>query len=371
MSRQKGIKRLFFLARDMQIVHQITSMFIERWGFDIDCVYLYASRNAWLPAGYTGPDDAALAWLTDHLPAMEPRRILGRLVGANQASLDPLLELVGPVAGPLDRAGVRELLASADLRTPLLAAASECRRVLMSYLREQGYAPTPACAIVDAGWRGSLQNALARAFRLEGETPKIQGFYIGLRHHNHIEDGCEMTPFLGLNILDRYGFSLIALIETLLIANHGSTTGYVIDQRSTKPLLAPDPPGEIKTQWSLVRDCCLRFAEQFVLSPAWRAYSADLSQSLSLPLLLLCSRPTGQEAAVLSRFYFDGGRENSAQRKISKPLGLKDFVKLAMARFRSQSLGDVYLSGPWIGGSIALSRTVPRGFARLLLSTWR
>ena len=43
-SQKKGIKKLYFLARDGYLLSKIAKMIVEKQGLDIDCRYLYCSR---------------------------------------------------------------------------------------------------------------------------------------------------------------------------------------------------------------------------------------------------------------------------------------------------------------------------------------
>ena len=284
-AHRRGTKKLFFLARDMQLVHEVTSYFVRRKGLNIKCIYVYASRNAWHPAGYSGPQDFELFWLTDNLPANNPETVLSRLLGADGfAGLDSLL---GPLVDDNQiwgRNEIRELLESKQLRPVIDQATKEARRVLFRYMNQCGYSPDPSCALVDAGWRGSLQNSLARAFHLEGVEGEILGFYIGLRHVSHVERTCKMIPFLPDDAVNEQGFSLVSLIESLLSANHGSTVGYVTRPGSTEPVLRKDPPDQILRQWNLVRDSCMAYAQELADSPAWEAASGVVSRSALTPL---------------------------------------------------------------------------------------
>src|SRR5207302_1875575 len=119
----------------------------------------------------------------------------------------------------------------------------------------------------------------------------------------------------------------------------------------------PDPPAPILRQWKLVRDSCMAYAQQMADSPAWECTSDVVTSSLAVPLLLLCRDPKPGEAALFTHWFFDGGREESSLRNVADRMVMKDFAKLMVARLRSQSFADVYLSSPWLRGTIAVSPT--------------
>lgn len=368
-AEQRGIEKLFFLARDMQIVHGVTSYLASKKGANVQCIYLHASRNAWQPAGYSGPNEFELWWLTDQVAADRPATVLRRLMGANQThEIDALLRSAGTQKQPWGRSEISELLQSETIRSAVERATKEARQGLMAYLKQCGYYPQRSCALVDAGWRGSLQNSLAKAYQLEKRSYQVLGFYIGLRHLRHIEPNCTLVPFLSDQVMNQHGFSLVSLIESLLTANHGSTLGFVThDGSSVEPVLNSNPSDTLLRQWNLVRDCCMAYAEHLVASPAWESTSNVVTCSLTVPLLELCGDPKSSEAMLFTRWFFDGGREASSLRKVADRMVMKDLAKLLIARLRSQSLADVYLSSPWLRGAVAVSPPIWRALANLII----
>lgn len=47
---QRGLRRLYFVARDGQLLHRIAERLAPAWGFAVECRYLHGSRQAWHPA---------------------------------------------------------------------------------------------------------------------------------------------------------------------------------------------------------------------------------------------------------------------------------------------------------------------------------
>lgn len=45
-AKKRNIERLYFIARDGQILHKIAILICKAWGYEIDCRYLYGSRQA-------------------------------------------------------------------------------------------------------------------------------------------------------------------------------------------------------------------------------------------------------------------------------------------------------------------------------------
>jgi len=56
-AKSRGVRRLYFVARDGQLPQRVASRLASAWGFDIECHYLHGSRQAWHPAAEQGADE--------------------------------------------------------------------------------------------------------------------------------------------------------------------------------------------------------------------------------------------------------------------------------------------------------------------------
>ncbi|MES2099796.1 MAG: hypothetical protein V4569_08260 [Pseudomonadota bacterium] len=371
-ARLGGIRALFFMARDMQIVCEVAAALVRAKGLALECVYIHASRAAWQPAAYTGDTDFDLFWLTDQPDSSDPLEALGRL-------LDEFAIAALQAAGLLRRepAESRRQTVARWLKEPAVAEAvaqevARRRGLLVGYLGQRGYTPDGRSALVDAGWRGSLQKCLARAYGASGIRPVIPAFYIGLRHRVSLEDGCSMHSYLPDGEVERLGYSLVSLVEGFLTANHGTTLGYhATPEGGLDATLAGSPPAEIACQWAEVRGACVAHAGELAGLPALNADTPQVSRALAEPLLMLCGDPAPQEAAALRSWLFDAGRATPLRKPLVARLSATDFAKLLLARLRRTAEADVYLSGPWLRGSLALASPLARGLAHWLLSAAR
>jgi FMN phosphatase YigB (HAD superfamily) len=64
-AQARGLRRLYFVARDGQLPLRVVERLASTWGFSIDCRYLYGSRQAWHPAAADAGAvrDRAIAYL--------------------------------------------------------------------------------------------------------------------------------------------------------------------------------------------------------------------------------------------------------------------------------------------------------------------
>jgi hypothetical protein len=367
-AEERGITKLFFLARDMQIVHRVAQLLAEKRGSSVECIYVHASRSSWQPAGYSGASEADMFWLTDKLRLDQIEEAISRLMGPHQpADLSSLLRAAKEnQAG--SEASLQELLQTEPLRSSVKEATSEARSNLLAYLRAAGYAPGCTCALVDAGWRGTLQNSLAAAYQNEKSVHEIMAFYIGTRDVGNVGANCTMITYLSKAIVDSHGYSLVVLLEGMLTADHGSTLGFTSGTNGVEPVLGPAPTSGMLIRHRLVADSCLEYAAALTKSPAWMSTSSLSIESLTRPFLELCSRPKPGEAILFTNWLFDEGRGHVSLQQLARRLTMKDVSKLIWAAASGQRITSVYLSGRWLYGSIAVSRLPFRALGNFLVS---
>jgi hypothetical protein len=85
--------------------------------------------------------------------------------------------------------------------------------------------------------------------------------------------------------------------------------------------------------------------------------------------LLLCAAPARQEAELLHRWLFDTGRSTARLKPLVAPMSLRDLGKLVLATLKRSAESEVYLSGPWLRGTLAGLNPIAR-VAWLTLLRW-
>lgn len=164
-ARQRQLRRLYFVARDGEVMLRVARPLLAILAPEVECRYLYGSRQAWIFASSAFSDQSladwvavkrdvtvrsALArvaltpeevWNTTRLPFAEPHRA-DRPMGEED----------------------RQLLAEALQRVPLVDLVKRSARsnaaATLDYLRQEGVNDGTPSALVDVGWNGFT----ARAF---------------------------------------------------------------------------------------------------------------------------------------------------------------------------------------------------------------
>lgn len=181
-----GVKRLYFLSRDCQLVWKVARQLSPCFG-GIDCRYLYMSRQAVsLPS--------ALSVTPSGMPWMR-RPFETGTVKSHLAKVDLSYEDVKPYLTVADRGlGENDVLRSDPdwsafwsllSREPLRAAIEQTifgrRRSAHDYFRGAGLMDGGAVTIVDLGWYLSGQAALGDLLRNSGAEGTVQGLYLALK----------------------------------------------------------------------------------------------------------------------------------------------------------------------------------------------
>ncbi len=189
-ARRRGIRRVYFLSRDGHLPLAVARRLVaqtsgnqaagNQTGTPLDLRYLHVSRQAILLP--TMLDD--LPGLAEHVGARTQGRPLStalEFLGIAAATTAGLLREVGlRPEQPLDRHSGLEPLhrlfaANAGL---IRGKLQERRSAALAYLEQAGFLEPGPRLIVDVGWRGTTQQALARLTGLPATD--IAGCYLGL-----------------------------------------------------------------------------------------------------------------------------------------------------------------------------------------------
>jgi FMN phosphatase YigB (HAD superfamily) len=237
-AQDAGIRNLYFLARDGQILHGLAERLAAVVTPEIRPRYLYVSRQAlYLPA---------LALAAPNASEVMSRICNGRAHRDVEASLrlpaGAVAGLLGlhPDESKLSRLHLSDLeceaFTTALRKSPhgagLDQAAELERRALRAYLKQEEFLDSKRSAVVDIGWRGNLQALLAAALGATGEPANLLGIYLGL-HQSPPKSAGESRSYV--SHASRFNE---ALLELMCAADHGSTVRYELESGRAVPRLA-------------------------------------------------------------------------------------------------------------------------------------
>ena len=367
----EGIDRLYFLARDGEILYQIAQRLCSRLGISIELRYLYGSRYAFRRATAASAPIATAAWL------FEQARSLSNVEALSWIGLDERTART-----TLHRNGL-----PFDCRTPDLIAqlehdelfvrdavvsAEQARELASQYLAEQGLCDDVSFAVVDTGWSGRLLQAMHELLLPLGSGVS-RAFFMAYQRSATGDDFHAPEAISGYLYDERQAVgyhearkSLWWLAEAFCVAEHGLTVGFerVTPGAAVTPLLASErnPALEHWPWWHHYRRAVYRFVEQSVWDSDVANLHADMRPAVVEVLDELWSRPDDAESATWGLFPFEQDPIAGRTRPLARPIGHRDFGQ----RLRGSDLDLV-----WGQASLRLTQPGARPLARwgLLLSS--
>ncbi len=231
-ARKKGIRRLYFLARDGYIMYQIALTLCRAYHLNIDCRYFYCSRYALRMPLFLIDREEALDKVCINGYCVTAEIVLDR-VGLDKWEKEQVFSELGIESKKqiLSKAGLAELrqrLEHSDTFLKLaLKRSNESYSMIYSYFLQEGFFDSIHFAIVDSGWSGSMQRSIRRILEYAGKEDILQGFYFGMYEMGKPEDGQYYCYYFSSS---KHYFRSINfnnnLFECLCSANHGMTIGY-------------------------------------------------------------------------------------------------------------------------------------------------
>jgi FMN phosphatase YigB (HAD superfamily) len=361
-ARRRNIRRIYFLARDGYLPLAITKRLVERTGESFELSYLHVSRQS-----------IVVPAMTDNLPKLAEdisQSMLNRpvhtaldFIGIDASTTSHMFRDIGlapdqPAGSPAGMESIRRLFAAyGELIGNRL---QERRAAALSYLDQSGFlAPGPRL-IVDVGWRGSTQTALAE---LTGLPPfEIAGCYLGLLPQ-------ALRPRLDPRTAAGYLFSFgdpkpamdmvlegYALFELFFSAPHGSTLHYALNEGRAVPVLAveEEPGASIRREaFAAIEAGCLKEFETLdrILDRAWPEAIDPKSALFDIERLLL--RPTVQDVATINTIPFIAGINGGRNLVAVNPVPLHEFLLGLNRAIRRME------HSPWRSGSVRASTPWP------------
>lgn len=227
--RARSLNDLYFLSREGNFLQQCW----KEWGsFSINTHYLHVSRKSTLlPSLYvqsqrTGKSfsDLVQSTLTNRL--LTVNQLLNEL-GIKSEEEATICEKYSVkkeqiISRPFPR-NIGAMIDEVASRTT-----HKNYQLLLEYLEQEGLGDTPS-AIVDVGWKATMQIALQRILLGAGYESRLTGFYCGLSKESPLSSaqavGCFFNKDEG-QVNEELLTGFRELFETLCMPNEGTTLSY-------------------------------------------------------------------------------------------------------------------------------------------------
>jgi len=365
-AKRRGIARLYFVARDGQILLRIAKTIVAKTAWPIECHYLHGSRQAWHLPALRQIDDESLDWILNDHCLTSIRDHLAKVELEPDACGD-VLSRYGFLPASWDdyisddrRTRLRQVFCDRQLQGKVIARAAECREVTLDYLRKAGVLDDDSIGIVDIGWHGRLQVSLSKLVRGTGRSDRggLTGFYLGLLKrpgptagelHSFLDDADPPVPARLINP---------SLLEVFCAADHGSVRGYRrISESRVEPVLYASR-NDLALRWGLVAQQESIEAFSTAMIDAIAADSTDPSRWVALlreaamrALALLSRAPSREEADVFGRF------QHATHQTHARAADLAPRLPLAKRWLTAAVPYSVRYEGFWLEGSMKRSAT--------------
>lgn len=317
-ARAADVRRLYFLARDAEIMLDVARVIGPHIAPEIELRYLYGSRRAWYVAGIAPGD------------------------GAGRAAL---------------RTGVEE--------TERLTAVGD-------YLMQEGFDDGTPSGVVDVGFQGTVSRYLVEQLAARGIAPPLAFYYVGLGESADRVSGPQLAARQRAWLFDhpRGGgargdiHGQVALLETLCPGTHGTVLGYRDGGQRVEPVLFAERNDAV-LHWGLpaVRAVVDDVARS-VVAAVDVDVAADVTPGVWRALELFWLDPTAAEVSRWGSFPFEARHDGTGA-----AIAERVTVRSIAARFRG---GTLQLRHPesWLVGSAQRSPYPTKALLHAL-ARWR
>ena len=375
-ARERGLNRLYFTSRDGYMLLPIARALAPLLNDMLEVRYLYLSRVA-ITAAY--PDPTAISETWDSFERASGVELLGRL-GLKMEDIAPYLpseqarrEIICKPITERGKVALQEVLSRIKQGSPLQQdVISRNRRLLCSYLEQEGLADSSDYGIIDIGWKGTIHGLLNEVLIEEEMIARpIPGFYFGLNVDQQVHADHRTAYFFDkhrksgqVDPLPRGAHATV--MEMFCTADHGTVTGYRKNKSKVEPTLE-STWGERVSGWGfpVVQRTIQRYVQGIVQNIGYISDN-DIRSPLAEVLRTFWTSPEFREAVAWGDFPRETGQgEETATRPLAEPYDIQALASFARYGPHAQNVLNGYPS--WPEGSLARSAPEVRRCIRSIL----
>lgn len=356
---KRGIRRIYFLARDGQIFMKVARELVQNWNLDVEVRYLYCSRESLLLPSFERMGDFERNWISwgylSSITVTEISRRLGLTLDEFRPFLGAALEAYrADPELPVDKRDLPALhkaLDDARLAETVTKKTRPLFETTLSYLKQEGFFDGTPYALADTGWRGSSQYAISALMQKGKVRPAegVTGFYLGLNCDAHLFGNDTLQAFLfdWRSCSRDYTLYNFICFEMLFGADHARTRGYRREPGGIVPVLAEASSDQHVRLVRTHHDHAVSFADRASRSQGFGVFDDDLTcVARRLSRAFICS-PGPVEADVYGEWQIASEMCEGDFQSIAPPMGGLQFIRCA--------LGVERVKGYWPQASLARS----------------
>ncbi|WP_295438016.1 hypothetical protein [uncultured Thiodictyon sp.] len=376
-AKRLNFERLYFVARDGEILLTIARILAKRFGGP-ELRYLYGSRKAWLLPSICFNDPNWRDLVVTPGQGNSILDIFGRLE-MDEVQTEMILSAYGqtPVAGglPLTWRAARHflgvMLENPISRRLLEAKVEEKRSLARRYFEQEGLRDGVSWALVDTGWGLNCQAALRRAL---GQSAAVDendpfGFYIGLAK-THLSEKVAGRSFAMMPAAGSIFSRRRVIVENLFTPSTQATTvGYRYDGRRWAPVFGTETRGVEQLSYArTLKESVAIYAELAVENDRlWGAFET-FRRTATIAAANFIQNPSADEARAFSsqQSIADLRHEEAFHKPLCRALDVRDVAAIVRTAVTGERRPD-NTAPDWLEASCAISPPVVRAVVRTML----
>ncbi|GBF86579.1 HAD family hydrolase [Aphanothece sacrum FPU3] len=383
-ANQKGLKRLYFVSRDGQILHKIA----RKLGKTIpipECRYLYGSRQAWFLPSISQVNQDKLEWLIREGQSTAPIDLLKKIQiepKEIQSTLDKFNFTSERLTHQLTPQGIEQfwqVIEDSTVAQLILEKAQKARQLALKYFTQEGMTSDDLWAIVDLGWMLRCQKALKEILSHINDPNNVKGYYLGIRR-NCLNSG-EVGDYSGFILQDplaysyqpesEYIFRGIHLIDQIFtMADHSLVVGY--QEKNTQMLPIFKEVAISAEKYNLVEanhNIILSYVEEIAKTDILNFHNDELKRSAISNTVDFFANPQIHDVRPIAKLYTSNDQNESNSRPVARKLKTQDLLYFAFRLILKAKPREYSQGFDWLEGSVALSnplfKLIFRGFLQL------
>ena len=387
-ARERGLERLYFVARDGFILLKIVrAMFGETTP---SFHYLYGSRQAWNVPSVFKVDKKDLEFLIFNGQSSAPAHNLKRL------NIDPeeisavLVEHGFPKSSwkdQLEGDGITRfwsVIEHPEVAKLILNRARSSRDSALDYFEQEGLLLDNKWALVDIGWTLRTQSSLRKILSSRGQS-YTRGYFLGISNNRYfasdygichgfiVEEFINNSAKLAIKTL----FQNRGLIDQVFtMADHGSTIGYTYQENGQViPKTAAVLHNPKRQQFlERVHATTLTYTQEIAKTNLAEEYLDEIKSAALLTTQIFISRPTRKEVRAIAKIPVSDDPNELRTVPLARSLNIFDLYTIAKdltLRMKNKQLAqtkgtsgilykDFNWGFYWLEGSVAISGFWPK-----------
>lgn len=363
-----GLKSLYFFSRDCQSLAKVATI-LSKDQFNIECSYLFVSRQALLLPSASDCEPESMPWLFRSFERATIDSLLAKLELDSKEWVDrfkPLHKGAGSsyvVSNAEDKVHFWKILQEQEISAVIKEKIEARRNSALRYFCDQGLLSQKKVGIVDLGWHGTCQTALKKIIETSGSKSEIFGFFLGLVR-DHLPKS-ETGTMIGLfqqtpadNPTNQFTdpvFNHITKIEHILgLATHPSVQQY----SDGKPIFQIDAESnqETKAKIALIHQEIEKFTELYNNIRNDDRIRSDIIRSGIAALFdEFWSSPSKLSVQALSGIYTSADQNNKHKKPLVYPYTNRIIISKIIPNKLRRFLFIHECHVDWPAGSYAIS----------------